>query len=248
MSEDRRPAGATQPSRRTATSTVEDYLKCILVHEFGGQGQGDAATRGDSARVSMGTLVSALGVAPGTVTAMMKTLADARLVDYAPYSGVKLTDSGRRLATHVLRRHRLIELFLVEILKLDWSQVHAEAELLEHAVSDGLIERMDEILGYPKVDPHGDPIPSSDGRLEEPDAPTLLQCPVATPQRIVRVLDQSSDFLQLLERNGLVLGARIEVTSRSETADAVEIEVEGEEGPATTLGFRAAAKVFVEPR
>ncbi len=133
-----------------ATSTVEDYLKCILTHE---QASGDAL-------VGMGQISASLEVAPGTVTAMMKTLAESELVTYEPYSGVRLTPAGRKLAAHVLRRHRLIELFLVQVLELDWSEVHEEAELLEHAVSDRLIERMDEMLGRPQVDPHGDPIPT----------------------------------------------------------------------------------------
>ena len=160
-------AGNIQPSRRGATSTVEDYLKCILVHQT--RVSSSSLEDGEDAEttVSMGTLSSALGVAPGTVTAMMKALGESGLVNYAPYTGVRLTESGRSLATHVLRRHRLIELFLVEIMDLDWSEVHAEAELLEHAVSDRLIERMDEMLGFPSADPHGDPIPTSDGKVVE---------------------------------------------------------------------------------
>ena len=116
-----------------ATSTGEDYLKGSLL-----EGQ---KSRGEL--VSMGQIASALSVAPGTVTAMVKTLASSGLVAYEPYSGVELTEAGRRLATHVLRRHRLIELFLVRVLKIDWSEVHAEAELLEHAVSDRPVDRMD---------------------------------------------------------------------------------------------------------
>src|SRR5512147_2517801 len=133
------------------TSTVEDYLKCILLEQ----------ELDPEALVSMGQVSAALKVAPGTVTAMMKTLADSGLVAYEPYSGVRLTPSGRQLAAHVLRRHRLIELFLVQVMGMDWSEVHGEAEHLEHAVSDRLIERMDEMLDRPAVDPHGDPIPDA---------------------------------------------------------------------------------------
>lgn len=230
----RRPAGATQPSRRVATSTVEDYLKSVLSLE--GQSEGE--------RVSMGALGSDLRVAPGTVTAMMKTLSESGLVDYEPYSGVRLTQRGRTLAMHVLRRHRLIELFLVEVLQLDWSQVHEEAELLEHAVSDRLVERMDEMLGFPEVDPHGDPIPSSSGEVREEAQPTLLECAEGASYRVVRVLDQSAPFLRTLERSGLVLGARVQVRERSSEADAVELRVEGQD-QAAVLGFRAAAKIRV---
>ena len=230
----RSPAGATQPSRRAATSTVEDYLKSVLALE------GES----DGSRVGMGALSEDLRVAPGTVTAMMKTLSESGLVDYEPYSGVRLTGRGHRLAVHVLRRHRLIELFLVEVLELDWAEVHEEAELLEHAVSDRLIERMDEMLGFPEVDPHGDPIPSSSGEVREETQPSLVDCDERKAYRVVRVLDQSAGFLRTLERSGLILGAQVEVRERSAEADAVELAVAGRDQPAV-LGFRAAAKVRV---
>jgi DtxR family transcriptional regulator, Mn-dependent transcriptional regulator len=217
------------------TSTVEDYLKCILLEQ-----QQDS-----EALVSMRQISSALSVAPGTVTAMVKTLADSGLVTYEPYSGVRLTPSGRQLALHVLRRHRLIELFLVKVMGMDWSEVHAEAEEMEHAVSDRLIERMDEMLGYPSVDPHGDPIPDVHGMVEEVVLSNLLVCELGTSQRVARVGDQSREFLQLLERRGLKPGSQLLVEDRDEAADAVELRLDG--GERMTLGFRAASKIFVEP-
>ncbi len=132
-----------------ATSTVEDYLKCIF-HE---------QERAPGTLVGTGQIASALEVAPASVTAMVKTLADSGLVRYEPYAGVALTPAGEQLATHVLRRHRLIEQFLVQVVGMDWTEVHGEAEVLEHAVSDRLIERMDEMLGRPSVDPTGTPSP-----------------------------------------------------------------------------------------
>jgi DtxR family Mn-dependent transcriptional regulator len=137
------------------TSTVEDYLKCIYREERQSAGE----------LVSTGRIAVALKVSPGTVTAMMKTLTDSGLVVYTPYMGVKLTESGVKLATHVLRRHRLVELFLVKVMEMDWSEVHQDAEILEHAVSERLIARMDEMLGRPVVDPHGDPIPTWSGTV-----------------------------------------------------------------------------------
>lgn len=217
------------------TSTVEDYLKCILLEE----------QREPDSLVSMRRISSALQLAPGTVTAMMKTLADSGLVTYEPYSGVRLTPSGNQLAMHVLRRHRLIELFLVQVMGMDWTEVHAEAERLEHAVSDRLIERMDEMLGYPSVDPHGDPIPNIHGEMEVPDLPSLLTCDLESPLRVARVGDQSRDFLQLVERRGLRPGNGLRVLSRDEAADAVELRLES--GEPLTLGFRAASKIHVEP-
>lgn len=216
------------------TSTVEDYLKCILLEQ-----------RDPEALVTMRQISSALSVAPGTVTAMMKTLSDSGLLSYEPYSGVRLTPSGRQLAMHVLRRHRLIELFLVKVMGMDWSEVHAEAEELEHAVSERLIERIDEMLGYPSTDPHGDPIPDAYGKVEEVVLPSLAVCDPGVLLKVARVGDQSREFLQLLERRGLKPGSQLTVESRDEAADAVELRLDSGEG--MTLGFRAASKIFVEP-
>jgi DtxR family transcriptional regulator, Mn-dependent transcriptional regulator len=216
------------------TSTVEDYLKCIFLEQ----------QRDPEALVSMRQISTALSLAPGTVTAMVKTLADSNLVTYEPYSGVRLTPSGRQLALHVLRRHRLIELFLVQVMGMNWSEVHAEAEELEHAVSNRLIERMDDMLGYPSADPHGDPIPDIHGVVEEVVLPSLLVCEVGIPLRLARVGDQSPEFLQLLEKRNLKPGSSIQVEGRDEAADAVEIRLDS--GERMTLGYRAASKLFVE--
>ena len=129
----------------------------------------------------MGQIAAALGVTPGTATTMVKALAESGLVQYEPYSGVRLTAAGERLAGLVLRRHRLVELFLVQVMGLRWDEVHEEAEKLEHVVSERLIERMDEMLGRPEVDPHGDPIPDADGAIRQRELQTLLDCPLDTP-------------------------------------------------------------------
>lgn len=216
-----------------ATSTVEDYLKIIL-HA---QGPGDDL-------VSMGRVAAELGVAPGTVTAMVKTLADSGLVLYEPYSGVRLSPAGRQLAAHVLRRNRLIELFLVEVLGLDWSEVHAEAEHLEHAVSERIIERMDEMLGHPAVDPHGDPIPSRQGELTVTNYPSLATCILGQALRVARITDQSAEFLRLVEREGLRPGNEVTVASRDDLADAVTVR--RPDGGTFSLGSRVAARIEVE--
>ena len=148
------------------SATVEDYIKHIyLVSE--------KRTSGDVADVAMGQVAEALGVVPGTATTMVKALSDAGLVEYEPRVGVQLTEPGRKLALHVLRRHRLIEQFLVEVLGFDWSEVHEEAEQMEHVVSDLLLERIDRYLGHPTEDPHGDPIPSAAGELIHGQVETL---------------------------------------------------------------------------
>lgn len=218
-----------------ATSAVEDYLKAILLEE----------QRAPATLVPMGQVAAALRVVPGTVTAMVKALADSGLVDYEPYSGVRLTAAGRQLATHVLRRHRLLELFLVRVLAMDWTSVHAEAERLEHAVSDDLIERIDRMLGFPAVDPHGDPIPTAGGVTPGADLPTLLDGPLGAPLRVARVLDQSGEFLRFVARQGLVPGTALEITGRDAEADTVDIVLSG--GERASLGSRAASKVLVEP-
>lgn len=229
------------------TSTVENYLKTILVEGL----------HRDDDLVPMGQIASALEVASGTVTAMVKTLADGGLVSYEPYSGVRLTDDGRLLATRVLRRHRLIELFLVEVMKIDWTEVHDEAERLEHAVSDRLVDRMDEMLGHPDVDPHGDPIPTAQGEIPEHEYQTLLTCD-SSPQRVVRVRDQQADFLRLVERRGLMPGSVLRLLHRDQAAETVSLSLPAPSRASTgpvdefgertiDLGFGAAAKIFVEP-
>jgi len=215
------------------SSTVEDYLKCIW------QLEQDSGRE----RVGTGQISQALGVVPGTATAMIKTLSDRDLVAYEPYAGVKLTHEGRQLALHVLRRHRLIELFLVQIMGMEWSQVHSEAERLEHVVSEALVERIDEMLEHPVVDPHGDPIPSAAGQLEESEAANLLTAPLQKPLEVVRVSDQRPEFLRLLDKHGVQPGRRLQVLGRSEPADTVELEMEGE--GSVSIGRRAAMKIFV---
>src|SRR5438552_11462290 len=149
-----------------ATSTVENYIKQLYLEQQEQPGQ----------RVPMGRLAAAMGVVPGTATTMVKALADAGLVAYEPRGGVRLTRGGEQLALHVLRRHRLVELFLVKVLGLDWSEVHDEAEELEHSVSDKVLERIDQYLGRPAADPHGDPIPTAKGKLADAHLDSLAEC------------------------------------------------------------------------
>jgi len=219
-----------------SSSTVENYLKAIY------QAQLRLERRGDL--VPMGQLAGALGVVPGTATTMVKALAESGLVKYEPYGGVRLTTAGEKLAALVVRRHRLIELFLVKVMGMSWTDVHEEAEQLEHAVSDRLIERMDDMLGRPAVDPHGDPIPDPDGVLHRRSMDTLLTCPLHEPVTVARVTDQDADFLRFVERRDLKPGARVQVEERDEAADSVRIRA----GSAReiTIGTRAASKVLVE--
>ena len=218
-----------------ASSTVENYLKAIY-----------AAQRalGTESLVPMGQLAAALEVVPGTATTMVKALAESGLVRYEPYAGVRLTPAGDKLAALVLRRHRLIELFLVQVMGMSWAEVHDEAEHLEHAVSERLIGRMDEMLGFPSVDPHGDPIPNADGGVHERSYHSLLECPLGQPMRVARVADQNAEFLRFLEQSGLMPGQAVVVVARDPAADSVAVH--GTDARQIVLGARAASKVLVD--
>ncbi len=218
-----------------ASSTVEDYLKTLYLEQ--------QKTLADL--VPMGSLSSAMRVAPGTATAMVKSLAESDLVEYEPRNGVRLTASGRLSALHVLRRHRLVELFLVETLKLDWSEVHEEAERLEHVISEKVLEKIDIHLGRPVADPHGDPIPTAQGQVLKKTLTSLVECETGRSMRIDRVLDQAPVFLRFADRNGLTPGAGICVLQRDPVADSISIQCESR--PPMTLGHQAGAKFLVEP-
>ena len=216
--------------------TVENYVKTIY--------QITAAQAGGPA--TTGQIATALGVAPGTVTSMLKTLDAARLATHRPYEGVALTRAGNVLALRMIRRHRLIELFLLRTLDMTWDEVHDEAEHMEHAVSDLLVDRIDAFLGRPEVDPHGDPIPRADARSLAPadDGPTrsLAECGAGTTFRLARVLDQSSEFLRYLTQCGLALGTAGVVERNPDGAGLMRIRL-GDRGLA--LAIDAADKLVV---
>ncbi len=214
--------------------TVENYIKTIYQicsHQAG-------------AAAATGQLAAALRVSPGSVTSMLKTLSESGLVTYTPYEGVRLTSAGTSLAMRVLRRHRLIELFLVKTLNLTWDEVHEEAEQMEHAVSDLLVDRIDAYLNFPEVDPHGDPIPRSDGSISKADSQMLADCPAGYEFRLARVLDQSPEFLRYLTESNLSLGAVGQVVANRSAARIVTVRVDQRE---TTLAREAAEQLLVSP-
>lgn len=216
------------------TTTVENYLKALY----------HAQQQAEGELVPMGAVAAAMNVVPGTATSMIKALAESGLVEYEPRGGVKLTPKGEGLALHVLRRHRLIELFLVEVLRMDWSEVDAEAEELEHAVSDKVLAHIDELLGHPETDPHGDPIPTPAGQIHPRQLQGLSSCPIGRPVKIAQVVDQNPQFLQFLERSGLKPGTRVMVEQRDDISDAMIVQVEN--GRQLPLGISAANKILVE--
>jgi DtxR family Mn-dependent transcriptional regulator len=218
------------------SQTVENYLKTIFL------AQSDAS-RPAAALVPMGQVASALGVVPGTATTMIKALAESGLVHYEPYAGVRLTPAGEKLAGLVLRRHRLIELFLVKVLGMSWAEVHDEAEQLEHAVSERLIDRIDEMLGRPAVDPHGDPIPTAEGTVARHEHVDLLTAPLDAPLVVTRIIDQDPEFLRFVEQRGLMPGHEVRIERRDTAADSVRLR--DRNGTGLTIGMRAASKVLV---
>ena len=220
---------------RVPSLTVENYVKAIYQISATQEGQ----------PVSTGQLAATLGVSPGTVTSMLKTLDAAQLATHMPYEGVSLSRTGQVLALRVIRRHRLIEQFLVETLAMTWDEVHDEAEHMEHAVSDLLIDRIDAYLGRPEVDPHGDPIPRGDmtALAESADAGRPLSA-VTVGERfcIARVLDQSPPFLRYLADTGLVLGAVGQVERAADDSGLVQVRIgKG----AVSLPADAAANLIV---
>ncbi|MEX0776646.1 MAG: metal-dependent transcriptional regulator [Phycisphaeraceae bacterium] len=218
--------------------TVEDYLKQIYLEQQSAPG----------GLVSMGRLAEVMHVVPGTATAMVKSLAESGLVSYEPRSGVRLSRGGERLALGVVRRHRLVELFLVRTLGMDWSEVHDEAERLEHAISDKVLPAIDRTLGYPQFDPHGDPIPPAHGRPAATSAGALVSlsdCRAGDQVRVSRIMDQDAAFLQFADRHGLTPGTTLTVDANDTVADA--LTVRDGDGRSLTLGASAAGKIQVEP-
>ena len=216
--------------------TVENYVKTIALI---------AARSHDRESVATGELAQALNVSPGTVTGMLKTLSEADLATYTPYEGARLTAAGRELAMKVIRRHRLLELFLVKTLKMPWDEVHAEAEHMEHAASERLIDRIDAFLGHPAVDPHGDPIPRADGSLTEPEGIPLSRMARGLKFRVVRVVDQDPAFLRYLSECGLDLDAIAVLIENRPEAGAVTFSFQER---TVALGYEAAGKVLVAPQ
>jgi DtxR family Mn-dependent transcriptional regulator len=218
-----------------ASRTIENYLKQLWLQQQESRGK----------YVPMGKLAALVGVTAGTATTMVKAIADSGLAKYAPRAGVRLTRAGEQLALHVLRRHRLLELFLVEILGIDWSDAHGEAEELEHVISETVLERMDLLLGRPSVDPHGDPIPSSAGKVAAPELCSLAELRKGNTTVIVRIADQCSEFLRFAQTSGLVPKAALVIEHNNPQAGAISARPDGK--PPVILSMAAAAKFLVRP-
>lgn len=217
--------------------SVEDYVRTI----YGLSERGVTVTNA--------TLTSRLGLSPSSVSGMINKLDQLGLVTHVRYRTVELTPEGKRLAYDVLRRHRLIELFLVEELDYTWDEVHREADALEHAASDDLIEHIAAKLGHPTHDPHGDPIPSADGVVEKPATKVLDLVEAGTVGTIARVWDTDSELLRYLSEHEMTLGTRIEVVERKPFGGPLVVRV-GEDTGAEThfLGGEIAKALLINVR
>ncbi|HRN29619.1 MAG TPA: metal-dependent transcriptional regulator [Terrimesophilobacter sp.] len=214
-----------------ADAVTQDYVKAIFHH-----------TEWQPEPITSSVLAARLDLAASSVTEMVKKLAAAGLVSHVPYGAITLTDAGRELAVAMVRRHRLIETWLVETFGYAWDEVHDEAEVLEHAVSDRLLERIDESLGRPVRDPHGDPIPAADGSIRVPDAVVLSSASAGHRGRVVRISDRDPALLRYLEERGFELDAAVEVVGPEPFGGALTVRVSGAEH---ALGDEAAASVWV---
>jgi DtxR family Mn-dependent transcriptional regulator len=217
------------------TRTVEQYVKTLYQLEHLAPGE----------LVQMKALSEAMDVTPGSATAMVKHLHDVGLLRYVPRRGTELTDPGRRLALRMIRRHRLIETFLERILGYDWSEVHREAEELEHAVSETFIERVDALLESPSVDPHGDPIPRADGTVEPSDYLPLSEAPPGADFEVARIISLDRDFLSLMKERGLVPGSRFVLAEKNETAGIISVRSH-DTGESFAFGYDIGQKILVK--
>ena len=215
--------------------SVEDYLKAI----FG------LSERGEPASTS--AIAGALAVQPASVTGMVKRMAESGLLEHAPYRGVRLTPRGQKEALKILRRHRIIETYLCERLGFAWEDVHEEAELLEHAASDQLVERMAAALAFPRHDPHGAPIPTSAGEIEETDSATLADARPGSLLRVRAVRDEDAARLRSMVAMGLTPGTRLRVEEPQGDADEVSVRLGETEGTVRTVRRDLAERVYVVP-
>ncbi len=215
-----------------ALSTVaQDYLKVIWT-----------AQEWSAERVSTKMLAERLGVSASTASESIRKLADQGLVDHEKYGAVTLTAEGRRAALAMVRRHRLLETFLVRELGYGWDEVHDEAEVLEHAVSDRLMARIDAKLGFPQRDPHGDPIPAVDGQVPAPAARQLWSCVDGEAGTVARISDADPEMLRYFDDVGISLDSRLKVLARREFAGIISVAINDDP---VDLGSPAAQAIWV---
>ncbi|TFG75730.1 MAG: metal-dependent transcriptional regulator [Flavobacteriales bacterium] len=214
------------------TLSEEDYVKAI--YHLGKE---------QSAPVSTNAIADQMSTKPSSVTDMMIKLAEKGLVNHKKYHGVTLTDNGKAIALSIIRKHRLWEVFLVDKLHFSWDEVHEVAEQLEHIKSEKLINHLDKYLGFPEVDPHGDPIPSKKGEMKKTVKKLLIELPAKSIGICVGVKDTSQAFLRFLDKNGIALGDTISVLDREEFDGSMQIAINGIE---IHISQQIAANLFLK--
>jgi DtxR family transcriptional regulator, Mn-dependent transcriptional regulator len=214
------------------SSSKEDYLKAIY-HLQAQEGV-----------VSTNELAGELQTRAASVTDMLKKLKGQKLLNYEPYKGFRLSSEGKKVAVQVVRKHRLWEYFLVEKLHFEWDEVHEIAEELEHISSRKLIDRLDEYLGFPKTDPHGDPIPDSSGKLERAQQIPLMDLPLHIQAQVSGIGDQSTDMLEMLRHKNIKLGAWIEIRKKFNYDGSLELKIKN--AAAVTVSGQVAKNIFVQ--
>jgi len=214
------------------STSIEDYIKTIYTLESNGE------------KPTTKRIAAQMGVKMASVTAMVKHLAAEGYLRHRPYYGVFLREKGRRVALSTLRRHRLIELFLVKTLGVTWDEVHDDAEVLEHAISDRLIERIHEFLDQPEFDPHGSPIPTKDGTIRKLDGVKLNELPTGAKGRILQVSDTDDEFLRYLTSVGLAVGTNFTLVHREPFGGPLALKVAS---TTLSLGPQAAERILVAP-
>jgi DtxR family Mn-dependent transcriptional regulator len=213
------------------STSEENYIKAIY------------HLQSEDGNVTTNELADSLNTKPASVTDMMKKLKTRKLVHYQPYQGFRLSADGRKVALSIIRRHRLWEFFLSEKLKFNWDEVHEVAEHLEHVSSKKLIDKLDEYLDFPKFDPHGDPIPDTNGKMESNKQASLAEWPLNKPAIVCQVMNQSAELLELLQHKKISIGTRLEIKKRFDYDESVEIKIQ-KLSPITISG-QLAKTIFV---
>ena len=217
------------------SQAVEDYLKSIYKLQHGGA---------EKERVTTSVIADRMQVAAASATSMIKKLAEMHLLVYTPYQGVELTDAGERIALETIRHHRLIELYLAQALGYPWDQIDAEADRLEHAISEEFEDRIDKALGYPTIGAHGEPIPTKQGQIEDREYARLSELETGQPAIIRRVSDRNPEMLRYMEEIGLQLGTRVEVREKAPFSGPLQLKINADK--VKSLGLEVANNIFVD--
>lgn len=214
------------------STSEENYIKTIF------------HLQEEDGTVTTNELAHALETRPASVTDMMKKLKSKKLVHYQPYRGFRLTAEGRKVALGIIRRHRLWEYFLAEKLKFSWDEVHEVAEHLEHVSSKNLVDKLDAFLGYPRFDPHGDPIPDTHGKMESKKQVSLPDLPVNIPAQVSQLMNPSAELLELLHNKKIKIGTRLEVKKRFDFDQSMEIRIQNK--IPISISEQLAKNIFVK--